>query len=31
MLEHKALDLVIGAAQVTDETLGVAAELPAGR
>jgi trigger factor len=31
MLEKKALDLVIGAARVTDETLGAAVELPAGR
>jgi FKBP-type peptidyl-prolyl cis-trans isomerase (trigger factor) len=31
MLEKKALDLVIGAAQVTDETLRDAAELQAGR
>lgn len=31
LLEKKALDLVIGAAQVKDETLNVPAELPAGR
>ena len=31
MLEKKALDLVIGAAQVTDETMRDAAELQAGR
>ena len=31
MLEKKALDLVIGAAQVTDETIRDAAELQAGR
>jgi trigger factor len=31
MLEKKALDQVIGAAQVTDETMRDAAELPAGR
>jgi len=31
MLEKKALDLVVGAAQVKDETLSEPAELPAGR